>query len=171
MALEWPRFEPAAFSGWDSVPDEVRKALIAARVPQRFFGRRYSALAEPILVAYPNGTSLVRFGQTMVYGGIYLNPSTGEVLELVDHPGATPLPVNTTLDRFTTTVEKVLGMFPFYSDNSELEDRVRVAKEIGAAIRQIDPFALSPDSFWATFLDDVINGDFATEDVVGASQR
>jgi hypothetical protein len=170
MALEWPRFEPAAFSGWDAVPDEVRKALIAAMVPKHFFGRRYSALAEPLVVDSPSGTRLVRFGNTMLYGGIYLNPSTGEVLELVDHPGATPLPVNTTLERFTMTVKTVIEMFPFYSDNSELEDRVKAAKEIAAAIRRIDPTALTPDSFWGTFIDDVINGDFATEDVVGNSK-
>ena len=167
--MGWPRFEPATFLSWDSVPDDARDALMAARLPKSFFGRRYVALAEPV-AQLRNGRHLVRFGDVLLFGGIFYDPSTGQVLQLPDAPGAASHIVNSTLDQFTSTVRAVIDMFPFYSDDSELEQRMEVAASISAAIGRLDAAALDPDGFWGTFLDDVVNGDFATEDVVGTAR-
>lgn len=169
MAVGWPKFEPAVFVTWDSVPDEARSALLAAGVPQSFFGRRYRAVPEPVLVRVADGRHLVRFGQAMLFGSMYLDPSTGRVLQLADTPEASGHIVNGSLDQFANTIRAVIGMFPFYDGDSELEERVQVAGRIAEVIRRIDMSALDPDGFWGTFLDDVINGDFATEDVVGGA--
>lgn len=40
-----------------SVPADARKALMAAGVPRSFFGRRYLALPERVLVEDPGGRS------------------------------------------------------------------------------------------------------------------
>ena len=50
--------------------------------------------------------------------------------------------------------------------DGSIEDCEAVAAKISNVIRSIDPVALSADSFWGTFVDDVAIGDYATEDVV-----
>jgi SUKH-4 immunity protein len=169
MTLEWPKFVLAAFSGWNAVPAEVRETMLRVGVPKNSLGRLYSALQEPLSVDVPGRGRLIRFGNAGLSGGIYLDPSNGQVTELIDHPGAVPQLVNTTLQQFTLTVKKVIDMFPFYDKNSELEERTNAAARIAAAIGAIDSSALAPDSFWGTFLDDVVTGDFATQDVVSSN--
>lgn len=174
MTLGWPRYEAATFSGWDSVPDEFRDSLLAAGLPSSLFGRRYTTLEEPVLVEDGFEGPLVRFGQTMLFGGIYWDPSSGQVREHLDRPGMPPLVVgivNTTLEQFASTAKVVIELFPYYDNAAQLEDRMRAAAKISAAIEQIDDGALSPDTFWSTFVDDVVAGDFATDDVVGSNSR
>lgn len=43
---------------------------------------------------------------------------------------------------------------------------MKAGAKISAAIGAIDSAALAPDSLWGTCVDDVVTGDFATEDVV-----
>lgn len=172
MTLEWPRYEAATFTAWDSVPDQAREALVAAGLPTHLFGRRYMTLMEPVLLEGPEGRPLVRFGQTMLFGGIYLDLSNGHVLELIEPPGRQAQivrMVNTTLEQFVIAVKTVIDMFPFYNGDSELEERMHVAAKISDVLAQIDPAALDPDGFWGTFVDDLVSGDFATEDVVDAN--
>ncbi len=164
----WPRFEKAVFSGWDSVPAEVRDTLMSVGPPKSSLGQLYWASTELASVEIPPRGRLIRFGHTGVADGIYLDPSTGEVLVLLDHPGATPQLVNSTLARFTDTVRAVIDMFPYYGRDTSLEEREATAERIGEAIRRIDPIAMNSDSYWGTFVDDVAIGDFATEDVVGS---
>jgi len=57
-------------------------------------------------------------------------------------------------------------MFPFYSRNTPLDERDQLADRIHDVIGGIDPRALDHDGFWATFVDDLANGDLATEDVL-----
>lgn len=163
----WPSFELASFTAWDSVPDDARQALQAVQLPRNFFGSRYMTIPEPLVVEFPDGRRLVQFGQTMLFGKVYFDPSTGQVLERVDRPWASTQFVNSSLGQFTSTIRAVLDMFPFYDGNSELEERMGVTATISNIVGRIDPAALDPNGFWGTFLDDVTNGDFATEDVLG----
>jgi hypothetical protein len=167
----WPRFERAVFSGWDSVPGEVRDTLMRAGPPKRSLGRLYWASTELASVEIPPRGRLIRFGHSGIASGIHLDPSTGEVLVVLDHAGAVPQLVNSTLAQFTDTVRTVIDMFPYYDRDGRLDEREAAAKRLAGAIRRIDPVAMNPDSFWGTFVDDVAIGDFATEDVVGGSSR
>jgi hypothetical protein len=126
----------------------------------------YRASEEPVSVQVPGYGELIRFGNAGLSGGVYMDPSSGHIVELIDHPGAVPQLVNTTLEQFVATVKTVIDLFPFYHRNSGLEDRIKAGARISAAIGALDSAALASDSFWGTFVDDVVTGDFATEDVV-----
>jgi hypothetical protein len=167
MTRDWPSFELASFRSWNGVPAAARDAMTASGVPKRSLGRLYWALDSPTEVQVDGYGALVRFGNSGLSVGLYFDPSSEAVLEIVDAPGAAPTLVNTTLAQFTETVKTVIGMYPFYSRNTPLDARIRIAADISAAIGQIDPAALDPDRFWATFIDDVTSGDYATEEVSG----
>jgi hypothetical protein len=170
LTLGWPRFEIATFEKSDSVPHDVQALLRKAGVPKGLFGSFYAATA--ILTPVEIGTHglLILFGRTGLFGGIYLDPKTGEILAILDpaqHPGALPQFVNSTPGQFTNTVKAVIDLFPFYDRDSDLEERKAAADKVAEAIRSIDPAALGHDSFWGTFNDDLVTGDFATQDIVG----
>lgn len=74
----------------------------------------------------------------------------------------TPLvTVNTSIDAFTRMAKAVMERFPYYGVEEDTEDEV--AAELEKLIGHIDPVAMETDGYWPTFLDDVKNGDFATE--------
>ena len=72
-------------------------------------------LREPVGVDVSYRGYLIRFAQGDD-GGFYFDPSSGEVLDVSDWPGSQPHLVNSTLERFTSTVQTLINAFPFYDD-------------------------------------------------------
>jgi hypothetical protein len=175
-----PPYREATFTEWRSVPSEVRAALQAARLPQNFFGRRYTSRPVVEAVEIPGRGTVYRFGTEMLSCSIYWDPATGEVLGRADRPIgphdlSSPGPlyfVNSGLAQFTETVRAMLAAFPYYDrSDSGVDDPERdptaVADDLRRTISLIDPPAAeADDGFWDTFFWDVGNGDFATQDVL-----
>ena len=90
-----------------------------------------------------------------------LDPSTGEVLQLVGRTGHR-LFVNRTLSAFTATVREVSAAFPFYPHDAASEEIKAAARAASDIIRKIDSKAIEPDHYWSTFIDDMLMGDLAT---------
>jgi hypothetical protein len=190
----WPRFELVTFPEPTGVPHELARMLVERGVPKRLFGL-YRAARELTLVADPGSGQLVCFGTTALYGGVCLDPRTGQVVDLIYVPVATAnLPagvlrpawlVNSSLERFIESVRVVLNRFPFDSgstrgsrdlDGGEWGDLQHewdhAADELEAALRAIDPAAVAnADSFWMTFLDDVRIGDYMTSEMLGSTDE
>lgn len=119
MTLEWPKFELAVFSGWDDVPPEARDGLMRVGVPKNSLGMLYRASEEPVSVQVPGYGELIRFGNAGLSGGVYMDPSSGHIVELIDHPRAVPRLVNTTLEQFVATIKTVIDLFPFYHGTAD----------------------------------------------------
>jgi hypothetical protein len=138
-------------------------------IPKRFFG--YSAAEQVSRVNLPSRGPLVRFGTWGPFVGMYVDPSTNEVFSSVERPLTAPRLVNSTLKHFGETVKAVLAMFPLYSREAELEERQAVAAKVADVIARIDAVASTPDTFWSTFIDDLVIGDFATEDILWSDRQ
>jgi hypothetical protein len=167
MSGNWSRFEAAEFIGLESVPDAVRDDLRA--LPKSFFGRRYSSSSHVEWMELPSRGGLIRFWTTGILGEMYVDPSTGEVLERLAIPDGTPRVVNSSVRQFARSLTTILDMFPFYDADASDEELDAAADRVRAVLASIDQLALVPDSFWGDFVDDVSAGDFATEQVVGGA--
>lgn len=140
-------------------------------VPRGFFGRRYTA-GKVEMITVRDGR-LVCFGSTGLKGRICLEPSSGEVVEFLDlgkPSSSSPVLVNSSLAFFTKTVQSAIARFPYYSASDSSETKERVSAALGEVILEIDRRAMDRGRFWATFVDDVAMGDFATESVLGRSK-
>ena len=62
----------------------------------------------------------------------------------------------------------MIARFPFYAvndlDSAEVIDKA--VKEVTDAIRSVEESAFARDGFWATLVDDIQMGDYATEWIV-----
>ena len=148
---------------WIPRYEEVTIPGTTMRVPKRFFGYTVGESLVPSKVA---DYQLLRLGKWGPFVGMYLNPATDEVVTCVDRPMAQPRLVNSTLALFRATTKAVIALFPYYDRRAELEDREAVAARVAKVIGAIDEPAMTPDTFWATFVDDLVIGDFATEDIL-----
>jgi len=165
-----PRFELTTFSQPVDGRTDVVDALTKTGVPKSSVGRAYIAAGELTRINLPDRGRLICFGKSGLDDDICVDPSTGEVLQVVD--GADQHLVNSTIRQFVESVKAVIGMFPYYeTSDSGFESGQKVADRIREAITRIDPAATEPDTFWETFVQDVAVGDYSTADVVKDHSR
>ena len=175
MASSWPRYEPVVFTTAIDVSPEDIDTLNRARLPRRFLGGDM-AVDAPVGVDVPGRGYLIRFTAGRG-GGFYFSPSTGEVLYIDDRPEFGSNLVNSTLEQFTNTVKALIEAFPYYADFGVDPNEVDVdtlvdmyeasAARLAALIGEIDPAALTPETFWDDFLVAVVHGNYSTESILG----
>ena len=172
MTTNWPRYEPVVFTTAIDVSPEDLDTLNRARLPRSFLGEDM-VVDAPVGVDVPGRGYLIRFTAGRG-GGFYFSPSTGEVLDIGDRPEFGPNLVNSTLGQFTNTVKALIEAFPYYAEDPDEVDVDMLgamyeasAARLAALIREIDPAALTPDTFWDIFLVDVVHGNYWTEDILG----
>jgi hypothetical protein len=81
--------------------------------------------------------------------------------------GAVPSFVSSSLARFTATARAVVARYPYYSLTSSAEEVIEAADDVARIVEAIDPPAMRPDLYWATFVDDMRAGAFASELLTG----
>lgn len=175
MADRWPRYVPVTFATGVNVSPEHLNTLNRAGLPKRLLDGDM-ILEEPVGFDVPNYGYLIRFAQGG-RGGFYFDPLSGKVLDVIDRPGPPPRVVNSTLDQFTSTVKAIIEAFPFYLrlrddwDDAELDavfhERASVAARLRQRLVAIDPAAGIRNGFWDGFLVDLMDGEYATEDILG----
>jgi hypothetical protein len=137
-------------------------------VPEEVFG--YEA-AEAITHVAVNQKSLLRFGCVGPYSSMCMDVTTGSIVDL--GPDSRISFVNSSLEKFIETAKVVIARFPFYAvddlDFAEVKDKA--VKEVTDAIRSVDESAFVRDGFWATLVDDIQMGDYATEWIVSQGDR
>ena len=141
----------------------VVRALTREGVPRSWFYAGYHAARELRAVDVPPLGRLIRFATSGLGASLLVEPALGEVLFLVTVRGATPSFVSSSLDRFTATARAVVDRYPYYSLTSSPEDVIDAAADVGRIIAAIDPPAMRADLYWATFVDDMRAGAFASE--------
>ena len=163
--MGWPRFEVAQFDNLGELPDSIADLVATSRVPRHFFAPRFSATSA--LTLFPiDGQTWVHFGESGQWQRFLFDPHTAGVFSLLKASAARPKLLNSSLWQFSRCAEAILAKFPFYDKGSELWQWEAQSRRASRIIESIDPVALEGDNFWNTFLDDVANGDFATEDVI-----
>jgi len=172
MTTNWPRYEPVVFTTAIDVSPEDLDTLNRARLPRSFLGEDM-VVDAPVGVDVPGRGYLIRFTAGRG-GGFYFSPSTGEVLYISKWSSLRPNLVNSTLEQFTSTVKALIEAFPYYAEDPDEVDVEMLgamydasAARLAALIREIDPAALTPDTFWDIFLVDVVHGNYWTEDILG----
>jgi hypothetical protein len=173
--MGWPRFELVVVPIPIDVPvqdlsSEVVDQLANRGVPLDFFHGRYMAASTLRLARSTRSQSLVCFGRTGLAGSICIEPRTGEVVELQSDDGDAKF-VNSSLRQFTDIVQATIERFPFYDRDDAYAEVERVARELKAIVMRLDPPAISRDLFWSTFIDDVLIGDFSTQEILGGDVR
>ncbi len=174
MPDNWPRYEPVTFSTAVNVSPQDLYTLNQVGLPKHALGVG-SSLDIPVGVEIPGRGYLIRIAHGG-FQGFFFDPSNGMVLVIHDRPGPKVRLVNSTLGQFTNTMKAVIGAFPFYDqigddvDDIEWKDKLAerdvIADRIGDLIRDIDPPAMNPGSFWDGFVTDVAHGEYSTEDIV-----
>ncbi|MZD53938.1 SUKH-4 family immunity protein [Streptomyces sp. SID5606] len=125
-------------------------------VPEEFFS--YRALEEVEPVDSPLGTRLIRFGSFGLGTSMYFDEASQEVLH-----GLTPQDVamvNTSPSHFTQCIVRLSEIFPFYGEESDVDEWEAAAKGVEDIIREVDPRAYYEGAYWYEFLWDVSIGDF-----------
>jgi hypothetical protein len=164
--IGWPHFELVTFPEPVGVPHDLVAPLIDKGVPRDLLGR-YRAASELTLLQNAHLGRLICFGRTMQTDSMCFHPTSGAIFWIVDVPGGLEWLVNSRLEQFLASVKVVIERFPFYDVGSDLHLRERVGMDLTESISDIDPQALSTaNGFWQTFIDDVVSGDFATQEVV-----
>src|SRR5262249_48166719 len=146
----------------DSVSEEVRTAandLTRQGVPKEIF-EAYRA-AEAITHVVANQKNFLRFGRVGLYASMCMDVATGSIVTLGS--GLVTEFVNSSLEKFIETAKAVIARFPFYSENDPREVIDRAVEEVTDSIRSVEESAFERDEFWATLVDDIQMGDFATE--------
>jgi hypothetical protein len=150
----------------DADPAVVR-ALTREGVPKAWFYAGYAAARELRAVDVPPLGRLIRFASSGLGASLLVEPALGEVLFLVSVRGAVPSFVNGSLAQFTACARAVVDRYPYYSLTSCVDEVLAVAAEVAAIIEAIDAPALRTDLYWATFVDDMRAGAFASEVLTG----
>jgi len=145
----------------------VLQALTRDGVPRAWFYAGYAAARELRAVDLPPLGKLIRFASSGLGASLLVEPVLGEVLFLVTVRGAVPSYVNGSLAQFTATARAVVDRYPYYSLTSTVDDVLDAAAEVAAIIEAIDAAALGMDLYWATFVDDMRAGAFASEVMTG----
>jgi hypothetical protein len=160
-----------------------RDLLLPAGTPDELFtvgvpimGPKYNRREALEVVVHPTGSAVVCFGAQPLGDDIGVELATGHVVWMFSRrlqsgmPHLAAIPpgfVNSDVGSFIGCVRAAIARFPYYSRKAELEERVAVADGLAGVLRRTDAAAIVPDRFWSTFVDDLTNGDFATEDVLG----
>ena len=168
-----PRCELVVFRDSD-LPRSVERpdaatvrALTRDGVPRAWFYAGYAASRELRAVDVPPLGRLIRFASSGLGASLLVEPALGEVLFMVNVRGAVPSFVNSSLAQFTAVARAVVDCYPYYSLTSTAEQVIAAADEVAAIIEAIDAPALRPDLYWATFVDDMRAGAFASEVLTG----
>jgi hypothetical protein len=151
------------------------------RVPRELFGGSVFR-ADRFLsrIDRPDGTPLLRFGTAGLSYALCVDPASGGIVGVWDEEASIVVArrpdwiesfINSDAERFVETARAVTARFPYYLRSAfDSDDGYASVKathdELIAAIAAIDAPAAIPDRFWSTFTDDVLIGDFATEDIV-----
>jgi hypothetical protein len=130
-------------------------------IPKSFVTQGYRAEPSLSVTADDVGRRVVKFGSTVLDGSMCLDPVTGEVIHIVGANSSRWF-VNSTLAAFTTSIQEVSKAFPYYPDDATSADIEAAAHRVSEIIRKVDDQALVPDRYWATFIDDMRTGDWAT---------
>lgn len=161
----WPRFllveicrRPEVAVWPNHVPDVLS-------VPAAIIGEEYHASSHLEMVSLPGVGELVQFGASGSNFGLFLRVSDGVIVQW-NGDAEEVIYVNSSLQAFVSCVREVIERFPFYAREGSDEEVDGAAESIGQLISSIDREAMTDDSFWETFMRDVENGDYATEDVV-----
>ena len=141
----------------------VVRALTRDGVPRAWFYAGYAAARELRAVDVPPLGRLIRFASSGLGASVLVEPVLGEVLFLVTVRGAVPAFVNSSLAQFTATARAVVDRYPYYSLTSSADEVLAAAAQVAEIVRSIDPPALGPDLYWATFVDDMRAGAFPSE--------
>jgi len=145
-------------------PDHaVVRALAREGVPNAWFYAGYAASRELRAVDVPPLGRLIRFASSGLGASLLVEPALGEVLFMVNVRGAVPSFVNTSLAQFTATARAVVDRYPYYTLQSSADEVLASADDVAAIVREFDPPALGTDLYWATFVDDMRSGAFASE--------
>jgi hypothetical protein len=149
----------------ESVSKGVRIAaneLTRQGVPQEILGGRYRA-ADAITHLFVNQKNLLRFGRALS-SSMCMDVANGSIVTLTSDSKTRF--VNSSLANFVQTAAVVTARFPFYDESAADETIDRAVDEVTCAIRSVEESALERDGFWATLVDDIQMGDFATERLV-----
>ncbi|MEU5725929.1 SUKH-4 family immunity protein [Micromonospora sp. NPDC047738] len=117
-----------------------------------------------LLVTAVDGTELVQLGHH-VYGPVCLDPSNGQVVDLVTNRGEVvrgPLLVNSSLDQFIQTTRAATELFPYHDADPDA-DTEAAADALRAQLEPIDPAAWQVDGYWDAFYWDVAIGDYSPD--------
>jgi hypothetical protein len=150
----------------DADPAVVR-ALTRDGVPRAWFYAGYAAARELRAVDVPPLGRLIRFASSGLGASMLVEPALGEVLFLVTVRGAVPSFVNSSLAQFTATARAVVDRYPYYSLSSSVDEVLEASAQVAAIIEAIDAPALGTDLYWATFVEDMRAGAFASEVLTG----
>lgn len=141
----------------------VVQALTRDGVPKAWFYAGYAASRELRAVEVPPLGRLIRFASSGLGASLLVEPALGEVVFMVNVRGAVPSFVNTSLACFTATARAVVDRYPYYALTSSVDEVMACADDVRAIIERIDAPALRTDLYWATFVDDLRSGAFASE--------
>lgn len=164
-SASWPRLRWVTFPQFDGMSPGINEVFARPGIPAGMLGGEYAAAGELSVMEIPGREPLVRFGETKS-GDICVDPNSGEVFEVTGKFRTRACMANASICQFVQSVQVVIKAFPFYSMESDLDERIVVASKLTEAIRRVDSSAIYPDSFWSTFIDDVEIGDYATEEVL-----
>ncbi|MFN8630059.1 MAG: SUKH-4 family immunity protein [Chloroflexota bacterium] len=192
--MGWPRLEIVRYDV--AQPEIARLAashpavleLASAGVPRSAFGRCEATAGLTVIPSHRRVVSgwaterTTRAGGPLVVfatgGGldmvVALDPVSGEVLSVSDPDGRRGEPtaslMNGSLEHLRSTVQAVIGRFPFY-DGPPSEEReeaeARATHDLIRLIEEADPRTAEEPGPWGEFPWDVSLGDFDTASVVG----
>lgn len=68
--------------------------------------------------------------------------------------------VNSSVEAFNRKIDELSSRFPFYVEDSDLDDWDSAARMVRDVVAEIDPLAGDEQGFWSYFSSDVGGGDF-----------
>ncbi|MEV5019302.1 SUKH-4 family immunity protein [Streptomyces sp. NPDC053780] len=125
-------------------------------VPEEFLS--YRALDEVEPVESPLGRRLIRFGSFGLESSMYFDEASQEVLY-----GMIPQDVemvNTSPSHFTQCIVRLSEIFPFFGEESDVDEWEAAARGVEDIIREVDTRAYYEGAYWNEFRWDVSIGDF-----------
>ena len=169
---DYPRFDARVFPESPEIAKLVAglpsagRALFERGIPETLLGGIYHADPDLTVLARDERAPVLRFGTSGLSQAIGIDLATGEVVGVVDVPSRPTILVNATADTFTSTVQAMIGRFPYYAKDTGYEEIDKVAEELREIIRSIDEKAAVPGCYWPAFADDVQMGGFNTDEVL-----
>jgi len=100
----------------------------------------------------------LRFGDIDGDSGIYVHKESGEVYSWFDSRERQF--INSSIEAFNRVIRELSSRYPFYEENSDLEDWESAARMVRNVVADIDPLAADEEGFWSYFSSDVGTGDF-----------
>jgi len=169
-----PVFELVPLPKSGVLPAELPAELFTTGVPT--MGPKFRREPQLLVADAPVSGTVVCFGISSLFYRVGIELATGHVVDVLspdllrgpNRPSVLPLPgfVNSSLPQFVECVRLAISAFPYYSRGADLSEREAVASRVAELLRPVDPPALELDQFWSTFIDDLVIGDFPTEDIV-----